>query len=384
MEWYSLTPIDVLMFREAKPFSPGEGSWAKGLFPPLPVTVFQAVRSAIAHYTRKRRDLDFIGPFLLQDETTLWLPTPKDLVCLFPESRSELHNRKQSSDRWEKLVRLQPLTEVSSEWESLAFSGDLSPMVMTEPTDAEISPPFPWIKAEALCNCYLTGNIEQLKPSDFCENPWRTQVLPHIHMQPQQRQVRESAGYFTEVATRLAAGWSLVCGLSQKLEDTIVRLGGEGHRVALRQLSHTPVIEQLSRLATAAAPTSEQSVAYLLTPGLAAANTALYSSYPDSWKALLAGCATGKPLMWGGISSIDRRTNNQEAAAKTTTSSHFSLLPQRAFVPPGSVYVFKSNSQIGEKLSAESVLSSTLLPATNARWQETFAKLNYGKLLWGV
>ncbi len=111
MEWYSLTPIDVLMFREAKPFSPGEGSWAKGLFPPLPVTVFQAVRSAIAHYTRKRRDLDFIGPFLLQDETTLWLPAPKDLVCLFPESRSEspseLHNRKQSSNRWEKLVRLQ-------------------------------------------------------------------------------------------------------------------------------------------------------------------------------------------------------------------------------------------------------------------------------------
>lgn len=92
MHWYSLTPVDVLLFRESKPFSPGEGAWAKGQFPPLPVTVFQAMRSAIAPYAtraqRQKRDLSFLGPFLRQDETTLWLPTPKDLVCVFDDAGS--------------------------------------------------------------------------------------------------------------------------------------------------------------------------------------------------------------------------------------------------------------------------------------------------------
>lgn len=31
--WYVIEPLNVLLFRESKPFSPGAGSWAKGLFP---------------------------------------------------------------------------------------------------------------------------------------------------------------------------------------------------------------------------------------------------------------------------------------------------------------------------------------------------------------
>ena len=42
LQWYTIDPIDLLLMREAKPFSPGDGSWAKGQFPPLPITVFQA------------------------------------------------------------------------------------------------------------------------------------------------------------------------------------------------------------------------------------------------------------------------------------------------------------------------------------------------------
>jgi CRISPR-associated protein Cmr3 len=47
MKWYAIAPLDVLLFREAKPFSPGEGAWAKGIFPPLPTVVFQALRSVL-------------------------------------------------------------------------------------------------------------------------------------------------------------------------------------------------------------------------------------------------------------------------------------------------------------------------------------------------
>ena len=55
MYWYAIEPLDVLLFREAKPFSPGEGSWAKGLFPPLPSTVFQALRSILPHRNQYER-----------------------------------------------------------------------------------------------------------------------------------------------------------------------------------------------------------------------------------------------------------------------------------------------------------------------------------------
>ena len=372
MHWYSLTPIDVLLFRESKPFSPGEGSWAKGLFPPLPVTVFQSMRSAIAPYAtkedRQKRDLSFIGPFLRQDETTLWFPTPKDLVCIFDDG----HNRKQSADNWRKIVRSQPVDKTSSTWSTwstLSFSGELSPMVLSDPLDGEVSPPRPWIKAEALLGKYLTGRIKDLVPSDFCKDPWQVQVLPHIHMQPNQRQVRESAGYFTEVAVRLNQGWDLVAGLSQSVPNTVVRLGGEGHKVAMRQLTAGKVIDLLKRLEgdSEAAKGTPKKVAYLLTPGLASSGDSVYASYPAAWKSVLRGCATDKPLMWGGVSTLQRKTHEADRP-------HFALLPQRAFVPPGTVYVFGDGA---DEVTA-------LLPEATGQWSKTFATLNYGKLLWGV
>ena len=50
--WFRITPLDVLLFREAKPFSPVEGAWAKGLFPPMPITEFQAMRSLLEHWEK--------------------------------------------------------------------------------------------------------------------------------------------------------------------------------------------------------------------------------------------------------------------------------------------------------------------------------------------
>ena len=137
MHWYSLTPVDVLLFRESKPFSPGEGSWAKGLFPPLPVTVFQAMRSALPLYATKaqrdKRDLFFMGPFLRQHsasstEGTLWLPSPKDLLCIFDDE----HDRKRSGGPWKEIVRSQPIDTTDDAWSTLSFSGELPPMVLRD------------------------------------------------------------------------------------------------------------------------------------------------------------------------------------------------------------------------------------------------------------
>ncbi|WP_375491883.1 type III-B CRISPR module-associated Cmr3 family protein [uncultured Nostoc sp.] len=371
MHWYKITPLDLLLFRDCKPFSPGEGSWAKGLFPPMPITVFQALRSLLTQTTTKdertQRHLSFLGPFLLDHNHTLWLPTPKDLVCLSPLDPLG-QDRKTTTDNWSEIQFLQSIPQ-DDVWKHLAFDEQqIAPLVLNKKWDGNISAPKPWIKAEALFD-YLKGqkNSSNWEKKDFYHNPWKTQVLPHIQMQPDKRQVKDADGYFTEVAVRLEDGWCFVAALSGDTlaNESIVRLGGEGHRALVSPLEADDRLKgQLDCLMKSDRPSAGSNFAYLLTPGLALFAETRYSSYPQAWKEHLKGCATDKALLWGGVSTM--RKDNK-------TKEEFALLPQRAFVPPGTVYLFNN----------EVATNQQLLPEQGGRWLETFKQLNYGKLLWG-
>ncbi|MFB2967618.1 type III-B CRISPR module-associated Cmr3 family protein [Aerosakkonema sp. BLCC-F183] len=401
MNWYTLTPLDILLFRESKPFSPGDGAWAKGQFPPMPTPVFQALRSA----AKSGKNLEFFGPFLLQENYTLWLPTPKDLVCLYPEKdrdgkQGQKINRKEATSNWEKVMRLQPLKQTDPAWKYLCFDeNQISPMVPPLP-NRDWGKPLPWVKAAALIE-YLNGNDNHWKPSDFIEDPWGIQVLPHIHIESGTRQVLEKDGYFTEVAIRLKPGWCFLAALSELLEETVVRLGGEGHRAIVNKLTspssseenyaHFQQLEQqLKFLTDSDRPQKSHDFAYLLTPGLALtveeiiqkkrngemriSHQPLYGVYPQEWQPYLQGCVSDRAILWGGVSTIHRRLLDSEERGK----AEFALLPQRAFVPPGSVYLFKDRDNLPTE--------TKLLPANDREkkgWLTTFEQLNYGKLLWG-
>ncbi len=382
MHWYTLTPLDVLLFREAKPFNPGDGSWAKGLFPPMPITVFQALRSLLPDYgdgekDLSHRNLEFLGPFLLDEHDTLWLPTPKDLVCLYPEG----HNRKLSGNDWTAVKRLVPVNQTNPAWAGLAFPSGLAPMVLDEPVAGEVGEPGPWIQAEALLEIYLKGKTDFSKDA-FHSNPWSAQILPHIDMQDGQRQVKDADGYFTEVAIRLHEGWRFVVTISAELDEGAVRLGGEGHRalVQLLPLEHSPNLkQQLQHLHDPPDASADNACGYLLTPGLAQAEVALYSAYPSDWPHL-TGCATDKQILWGGISTIRRkqpRLDDHLDADQPRQDKTFALLPQRAFVPPGTVYHLNGGPY-----------PKRMLPIPRSelerKWLTTFTKLNYGTLLWGA
>lgn len=385
MYWYAIEPLDVLLFREAKPFSPGEGAWAKGQFPPMPITVFQALRWFEDFYGGKKedkqRDLKFIGPFLMDDQNQLWLQTPKDLIGIKKGGEDEEAVSNKPIVDWNRLDRLRPKSEQSN-WDYLVFpDNSLEPMVPPQlkseyvcgalKSEYVCGAPKPWIKAQALCQ-YLQGELTTISTDDFCDDPWSVQVLPHIHMESGSRQVRDSDGYFTEVAIRLKPGWKLVAGISKKIEATpeiqVVRLGGEGHRALVRLWENSKDWQDLEKFLT---PNPKSKVAYLLTPGLARAETdaPIYGAYPHEWRDHLAGCVTSRPLLWGGVSSIKRRTNSQQEG-----KLEFSLLPQRAFVPPGTVYVFNKPAPCNQ----------LLLPNIGENWLDTFRTLNYGMLLWGT
>lgn len=377
MYWYTITPLDVLLFRDCKPFSPGEGSWAKGLFPPMPITVFQALRSLLEKRTEKeqriQRNFSFLGPFLLENYT-LWLPTPKDLVCLYPPGQ----DRKTASDKWEHIQRLQPVDCNHAAWKHLGFeTAQIPPLVLKEKWNGDTGQPKPWIKASALFCRYFKGKNDWQK-DDFEKNPWETQVLPHIHMNANTRQVKDADGYFTEVAVRLKAGWQFVAAFSEEIPESVVRLGGEGHRVLVAPLeklkpqksekdyqkrlqTYNALLNQLKQLKETDIP-PDATFAYLLTPGLAQVGEARYGSYPSAWKEQLKGCATDRAILWGGVSTM----------RKDSATEKFALLPQRAFVPPGTVYLF-----------GDAPTTQQLLPEGSDRSNKTFKQLNYGKLLWG-
>lgn len=390
MQWFSVTPLDILLFREAKPFSPGEGAWAKGLFPPMPITVFQAMRSLLPHYgdrqEDKLRNLKFIGPFLQAPDGNLWFAMPKDLVGIrtrHDDDNEPKPDQKKASDQWEHLVRLQPYAETTSE--PLGFSGNLLPMVPPELEKNQYvcGKPSSWIRADAL-SAYLSGTAT-LKSDDFDQkpwvrsDPWDVQILPHIHMQAESRQVLDADGYFTEVAVRMEPGWGFVVGIDadtqngndafKDIQTSVIRLGGEGHRAIASKIMPPPQWEALQAFET---PEENQNhFAYLLTPGLAQtqADAPLYGIWPHDWNGIVKGCATEKQLLWGGVSLVRRKRNpNSEER-----SPEFGLLPQRSFVPPGTVYAF--NGKLPK--------TRQLLP-TQSTQREMFEKLNYGKLLWGM
>ncbi|MBW4629039.1 MAG: CRISPR-associated protein [Brasilonema octagenarum HA4186-MV1] len=379
MDWYILQPLDVMLFREAKPFVPGEGSWAKGQFPPLPSTVFQALRSHLQNQL-KERNLKFIGSFLLDEKGTLWLPTPKDLQAVRIQTANEPreYSSKEFVDNWDRIVRLEP-ANINPSWEHLCFdTQELPPMVSPLLKDREYicGKPYPWIKAEALSQ-YLAGENPK-NQNDFHPNPWGVQILPHIHMNSDTRQVRNEEGYFTEVAIRLKPGWRLVAAMSgEQLPETVVRLGGEGHQAVVFPLEKSQHWEyfrqQWKNLEQHETPNQTSQTAYLLTPGLAQAqdNAPIYGVYPCSWLEQLRGCVSDRPLSFGGV-SIWRKDEDKTG---TPSRERFALTPQRAFVPPGTVYLFKNN--LPEHHTA-------LLPPGESNWLRTFTQLNYGKLLWGI
>ncbi|MFM7351893.1 MAG: type III-B CRISPR module-associated Cmr3 family protein, partial [Microcystis aeruginosa] len=47
MYWYTITPLDVLLLRDAKPFSSKETAWAGSTFPPNSYTIAGALSALL-------------------------------------------------------------------------------------------------------------------------------------------------------------------------------------------------------------------------------------------------------------------------------------------------------------------------------------------------
>ncbi|NTV18040.1 MAG: type III-B CRISPR module-associated protein Cmr3 [Bacteroidales bacterium] len=84
-----LEALDTLFFRDGKPFTMGEDSWAEGIFPPLPSVIYGALRTAyfsedIERFkTIKKKDdsaLLRITSYCFKYGSRIYFPMPLDLI----------------------------------------------------------------------------------------------------------------------------------------------------------------------------------------------------------------------------------------------------------------------------------------------------------------
>lgn len=324
--WYTITPLDVLMFRDAKPFTPGERAWAGSTFPPSGHVIAGALRGLLS----TGDSFKIKGPLLCHDQT-LYFPRPLNHVGvkpLLPLVWDDHHPLKGQMIYDEA----KPCPLVKPSW--LPDTLDLD-------EDGEQSVDYlPW----QVINHYLQhGQIPPEVWQQGVVQPWTVETRSHNTLEPGTRQVKEADGYFVEKAIRLKQGWSLAIALDQDISTPVtLRLGGEGHRAILERCD---TLEQSWATLWQQSEThyqqgdSTRCMAYLITPGIferiirqktkdnGHRDVARCRAYPWEWKPdNLVSVATDKPI------PISGRIQDKDNAGKSIPA------PQVFAAPPGSVY----------------------------------------------
>lgn len=397
--WYTITPLDVLMFRDAKPFTPGERAWASGdIFPPNGHTLAGALRGALS----EKIDFRLIGPFLSHSQT-LYFPRPLNFVGRSPlvpmdwcsddplrghllndlnaptpliqyprknrqEDKESQEDKKKEKDKCDYL----PATTIQKYLESGRID---------DWSEAKAKP-IPWSPETYSHNTLEPGTTERTR--DMAIGFYETR--PHNTLEPGKREVKDEDGYFVEKVIRLRAGWSLAIALDRDIADPIIlRLGGEGHRAILeRCCSLDTQWEQLAKQSKANFENEKKRpiLAYLVTPGVferyhrqeqgqdiaKGRDIAKCRAWPWEWKLAhkggdLVSVATEKPI------PISCRIRDSEKADQSIPA------PQVFAAPPGSVYYLNNPCPLFQD---NPPLSRNGKPHKSRVWRQ----LGYSELLW--
>jgi len=322
------------MFRDAKPFTPGERAWAGSTFPPNGHAIAGALSALLGRKSNpNERDREEIytlkGPLLCQGQT-LYFPRPLNYVGvmpLVPLEWDEGHPLK-----GQMLYDTTKPCPLVKPWNSSQGKKD-------EHEDEELKIDYlPYQVIEAFLE---RGTISREAWGEAVKKPWCIETRSHNTLEIGTRQVKEADGYFVEKAIRLNPGWQLAIAIDREIPTPVtLRLGGEGHRAILERCD--PLQQQwerLSQLSERHRSQTHRCIAYLITPGIFERicrektkdqrdrDIARCRAYPWEWKLdILKGVATDKPV------PISCRIQGQDGFGKSIPA------PQVFAAPPGSVY----------------------------------------------
>lgn len=356
--WYTITPLDVLLFRDAKPFTPGERAWAGSVFPPNG----HGLASSIRNFLNQSDHLSLIGPFF-SFEQTLYFPRPLGFIGATP---------------------LVPLEWIKDQYLEQIHWDKSQPSPLVTPRKLPGSEPVEIKKKNNLCQFipsrivlkYLQTN--QIDKEDWkTENsnfirPWKVETRSHNAIQEGTRQVKQADGYFVENAIRMATGWSLAIGLNQEIETpAIIQLGGEGHRAILERCE--PLEQQWQTIKKASDENFKKagkSIAYLITPGVFErkhdGGKSMCRAWPWEWK--LAHTANQNQTPGSLVSVATEKAVPISCRFREKEENKSIPAPQVFAAPPGSLYYLEQ---------PESLFQDNAGTKAN-HWRT----LGYSELLW--
>jgi CRISPR-associated protein Cmr3 len=333
--WYTLTPLDVLLFRDAKPFTPGERAWAGGSFPPTGHAISGAIRSIIGDRPKK-----IVGPFFCYEQSTLYFPRPLGFAGkdpLLPIEWVDGHPLKGDKLLWDKF---QPMPLVTSE------------RAVSDSSNHEDETKYRQYLPQQVVAKYLSEG--KIADSDWLvdkklakkgeDKPWTVEMRSHNSIEVGTRQVKLTEGYFTEAAIRLLTGWSIAIGLDMELTSPqVLRLGGEGHRVILERCPDLNIQwQEIQHISQENFKKQQKAISYLVTPGIfemPRKGRSMCQAWPWEWKLAhapkspdrlaeqeynLVSVVTDKPV------PINGRIRSESGTSIPS--------PQLFAAPPGSMY----------------------------------------------
>jgi CRISPR-associated protein Cmr3 len=373
MYWYKLTPLDILMLRDAKPFSPQERAWAGSIFPPNGHTIAGAFRGILG----ERTNFKIVGPFLCYQNTknTLYLPRPLGfaksvpLVPLTWETESYIKNA-----LWDKT---QPCPLVKPHNSKDDDEDDKDDFVKCSGVETKFRQYLPYCVVKK----YLeTGKIDKndwniIKDSHE-DKPWDEETRSHNSIEPGTKQVKVPDGYFVEKAIRLHQNWSFAIGINHEITTpATIRLGGEGHRVIVESCPELgEQWQELQKISDGNFKADTKSIAYLVTPGVFERPHHKYNPeqrvnlcrpYPWEWKlkdGIFVSMSTDKAV------PISCRIREKEDNTKSIPA------PQVFAAPPGSLYYLNKPQglfQDNERLANE-----------QKNRVNNWRQLGYSEMLW--
>jgi CRISPR-associated protein Cmr3 len=338
--WYTLTPLDVLLFRDAKPFTPGERAWAGGSFPPTGHAISGAIRSIVGD---RQPQPKITGPFFCYEQSTLYFPRPLGFAGkdpLLPLEWVADHPLKNGL-LWDKF---QPMPLVKSTRATSDNSNDRDERKYRQ-----------YLPHEIVSKYLRDGKIDNsdwLLSKEGEDKPWMVEVRSHNSLEVGTRQVKATESYFTEAAVRMLPNWSIAIGLDSELTSPqVLRLGGEGHRAILDRCPDLDrQWQEIQKISQQNFQQQQKGIAYLVTPGIfemrrngrsrsVPRGESMCQAWPWEWKLAhapkspaqsieqefnLVGVATDKPVPING---------RMRSKAGMSIPS-----PQMFAAPPGSMY----------------------------------------------